>query len=70
MEIRASEARTPHTRQTNKQKSGKNMTPNASKEGKLDRFGGPYLCSYLLMSKAPDPLCSLKVWRNLLKSLL
>ena len=39
----ASDPRPPHTRQKYKQTSGQNMTPSASKQGKLDSFGAIFL---------------------------
>ena len=40
---RAGDPRPPHTRQEYEQKSGQNMTQNASKQGKLDSFGAIFL---------------------------
>ena len=37
----------PHTRQTYEQKSGQNMTPNVSKQGKLDSFATMFLFIFL-----------------------
>ena len=44
---RTSDPRPPHTRQKYEQTSGQNMTPNASKQGKLDGFGS--ICSYFCL---------------------
>ena len=44
----ASDPRPPHTRQTYEQKSGQNMTPNATKQGKFGSLG-PYFCSYFCL---------------------
>ena len=42
-----SDPRSPHTRQKYEQKSGQNMTPDASKQGKLDSFGPIFLFIFL-----------------------
>ena len=44
---RAGDPRPPHTRQKYEQKSGQNMTHNASKQGKLDSFGAIFLFIFL-----------------------
>ena len=44
---RASDPRPPHTRQTYEQEAGQNMTPHASKQGKLESAAAIFLCMFL-----------------------
>ena len=43
----ASDPRPPHTKQTFEPKSGQNMTPNASKQGKFGSLGAIFLFIFL-----------------------